>query len=126
MDIEELLSRDPRYRPEAYAFIEEALRYTQKMLGKKGHVSGQQLCEGCRRLALKLYGRLAQTVLNSWGLYTTDDFGNIVYNLIDAGMMSKTEEDSLDDFHAVFDFADLTRNYRFPRPKPSTHHREER
>ncbi|MEO0074264.1 MAG: Minf_1886 family protein, partial [candidate division WOR-3 bacterium] len=86
MEIEEIISRDPRYRLEAYAFVQEALRYTQKALGKKGHVSGQELCNGCRRLAIKLYGRLAKTVLNSWGLYATDDFGNVVYNLIAAGL----------------------------------------
>lgn len=126
MHIEEIIARDPRYRPEAYAFLQQALHYTQKLLGRQGHVSGQQLCEGCRRFALKLYGRLAKTVLNSWGLYTTDDFGNVVYNLIGAGVMSKTEEDSINDFHAVFDFEDLTRDYRFPRPRLSPRHTKER
>ena len=69
------------------------------------HVSGQQLCTGMRDLAVRRWGLLAGTVLRRWGIRSTLDFGRIVYALIDAGMMSRTPDDSLDDFKAVFDFS---------------------
>ncbi|MBM3314743.1 hypothetical protein FJY71_02720 [candidate division WOR-3 bacterium] len=115
MSIEDLVARDPRYRVEAYVFINDALAHSQRMVGRKGHVTGRELSAGCRRLALERYGRLARAVLNSWGLFTTDDFGNVVYNLIAAGLMSRTEEDSIDDFHDLFDLSTLTSAYRIPR-----------
>ncbi len=100
-------SPEPQFRAEAYAFVHEALAYAQKMLKRPGHVTGQELCAGARYLALERYGRLAKAVLNSWGVYTTDDFGTLVYRLIDAGLMSKTDSDSIDDFHSVYDFEEV-------------------
>jgi uncharacterized repeat protein (TIGR04138 family) len=68
------------------------------------HVSGQQLCLGVRDYALRQYGKLAKTVLGRWHIRSTDDFGRIVFAMIDAGLMKKTEEDELADFHDVFEF----------------------
>jgi uncharacterized repeat protein (TIGR04138 family) len=102
--LEELLARDPRYRVEAYLFIHAALPRAQQIAGKEKHVTGRELLEGIRQLALERYGLMAKAVLDSWGVRTTDDFGNIVFNLVNAGLLGKTDEDRIEDFHAVYDF----------------------
>lgn len=82
------------------------------------HVSGQQLCEAIRRYALDQYGLLAKHVLGQWGVCKTDDFGEIVFNLIDIGKMRRTEEDSREDFVDVFDFEEgLVNQFRFRAPE---------
>ena len=68
------------------------------------HVSGPELLEGVRRYALKEFGPMVMTVFDSWGLRSCEDIGNIVFNLIGAGIFGKTEEDSIDDFKGVYDF----------------------
>jgi uncharacterized repeat protein (TIGR04138 family) len=113
----ELLRRDRRYHRDAYFFIFEALRFAQEQLGIGGmpsseqgdsdeerHVTGQQLCEAIRQYAVQQYGMLAKNVLNEWGVRTTGDFGEIVFNLIDIGQMKKTETDRREDFDNVFEF----------------------
>jgi len=70
-------------------------------------VSGQQLCLGLRDFAIKQYGLLAKTLLSRWNIKSTEDFGHIVYAMVDAGLMRKNDDDSLDDFRGVFDFDDL-------------------
>ena len=123
--IAELLREDKRYAFEAYAFVFEALSYAHDVLGlgaegasepvgdapepdedpgPKRHVSGQELCEAARQFALKQYGYMAQTVLNSWGIRATGDIGEIVFNLIRIGQMRKTANDRREDFDDVFDF----------------------
>jgi len=84
--------------------VTEALPYTVQRSGRTGHVSGRELCEGLREYALKAFGRLARSVLTSWGIHRSDDIGEIVFNLIDAGLLRKTDEDRREDFHDVFDF----------------------
>ncbi len=113
----ELLQRDQRYKLQAYQFIRDALTYAQDVLripdqnrarGLTGesarHMTGQQLCEACRRYALEQYGMLAKMVLNSWGVYSTSDFGEIVYNLIAINQMRKSDNDRREDFDDVFVF----------------------
>ncbi|MFI4917431.1 MAG: Minf_1886 family protein [Phycisphaerales bacterium JB060] len=68
------------------------------------HVSGQELCLGLRSLAVEKYGLLARTVLRGWGLSTTEDFGKIVYAMVDTGLLRTSENDSLDDFRGVYEF----------------------
>ena len=110
------------YPPEAYAFIQQGLSFTvQKLHGKvkdpkaNRHVSGPDLCEGLRELALSQWGRLARTVLRRWNITTTADFGRIVFAMVEAGLMQKTEEDSLEDFRNVFDFRTALENeYQIP------------
>lgn len=96
---------------EAFIFLHEGLAYTvhaihgqRKSPEQNMHVSGQQLCEGLRDFAVMKYGMLAGTVMRRWGVNCTLDFGKMVYSLIDAGLMSKTEADSLDDFRNAYDF----------------------
>jgi uncharacterized repeat protein (TIGR04138 family) len=129
----ELLRKDRRYKLDAYVFVFEALKYAQDHLGpgeeksaegeakrrrkprpgNERHLTGQELCEAIRRYALEQYGYLAKTVFNSWGVFSTRDFGEIVFRLIEIGQMKKTKEDKLSDFDDVFDFdADLTNAYQ--------------
>lgn len=126
----ELLREDKRYRFDAYVFVFEALSYAQNVLGlgaespsepvdvpgaepsqepdepegPQQHVSGPELCEAIRQFALKQYGYMAKTVLNSWGVRSTGDFGEIVFNLIRIGRMRKTADDRREDFEGVYDF----------------------
>jgi uncharacterized repeat protein (TIGR04138 family) len=72
--------------------------------GPQRHVTGQELCEAIRRYALDQYGLMAKTVLNSWGVHETGDFGEIVFNLIRVGRMRKTPHDRREDFDNVYDF----------------------
>jgi uncharacterized repeat protein (TIGR04138 family) len=115
----ELLNRDQRYKLPAYQFIRDALTFAQEVLripelnraqGLSGeaarHMTGQQLCEACRRYALEQYGMLAKIVLNNWGIFNTGDFGEIVYNLIAINQMRRSESDRREDFDDVFNFDD--------------------
>jgi uncharacterized repeat protein (TIGR04138 family) len=106
--------RHTRYPVEAFVFVQKGLDYTVKQLHGEPrpgddpagrHVPGRQLCLGLRDFALLQYGSLARTVLNHWQVRTSEDFGRIVYAMIDAGLMSKTDSDSLEDFVGVYDFS---------------------
>lgn len=111
----EVVNADPRYAYEAYDFVFHAIGHAQRLTGRetpregesiqpRHHVTGVELLEGIRQLALDEFGALAKTVLAAWGVHQTDDWGNIVFNLIDHGLMSKTNDDSRDNFHNVYDF----------------------
>jgi uncharacterized repeat protein (TIGR04138 family) len=83
------------------------------------HVSGQQLCEAARLYGLQQYGYLAPKVLATWGIRATDDFGEIVFNMIDIGQMRKTKADRREDFQGVYEFAEaFTRDLAFVVPDP--------
>jgi uncharacterized repeat protein (TIGR04138 family) len=126
-DLAGVLARDPRYPIQAYGFVLESLEYTKRSLKKRvqtrsrtrgkafsaaRHVSGRELCEGARRLALEHYGLMALAVLNLWGIRSTSDLGEIVFNLIASGDLEKTPNDSRSDFDHVFDFETaLRRDY---------------
>lgn len=102
--VEEILRRDRRYDRDAYAMVSQALTYTVEKKGKKGHVTGRELCEGLRDLALEQFGRLARAVLESWGIRSSGDIGEVVFNMVDAGLLRKTDEDRREDFAGVLDF----------------------
>jgi uncharacterized repeat protein (TIGR04138 family) len=105
---------DPRFDRQAYKFVCDGLDHAVKELKKKDaarakisrHVSGQELSQGLRAYALDQFGPLTKTVLNSWGMHETIHFGDIVYNLIEYNMFSKTESDRREDFLDVFNFDD--------------------
>ena len=99
-----LLRRNPRYAREAYEFVNEALRAAHVRAGREGHVTGRELLAAFRDLAREEFGPLARTVVESWNVRTTEDVGHIVFLCVEAGEMGKTDEDSLDDFRAAFDF----------------------
>ena len=107
-----LAKNDGRYDIRAFQFLFEALKYAQELYGKDSeseneierHVTGQEMCEGIRRFALEQFGYMAKAVFEGWGIYRTDDFGEIVYLLIQNRLMAKTESDSIEDFHRIYDF----------------------
>ena len=107
LELERLVRDDPRYSIEAYIFLMNALEFTLATLGREGHVSGTELLEGVRRLAKERFGPTAKMVFEHWGVKKTDDFGEIVFNLIGAGILGKTEQDSIDDFKGVYDFGEV-------------------
>ena len=100
----EICRKDDRYKEDAYEFLMQGLYFTQSRLKRQGHIRGAELVEGLRDLAVEKYGPMAKTVLHHWGIRQTRDFGNIVFNMIDKKILSKTEEDSIDDFNEVYDF----------------------
>lgn len=102
--IEKILVRHSQYKLEAYHFLLAALHHTVSQLKKPRHVSGKELLEGIRDYALEQYGPLARTVLSYWGVHETVDFGHIVFALVEAGILRKQPEDTIQDFEKVFDF----------------------
>jgi uncharacterized repeat protein (TIGR04138 family) len=102
--VDEICLQDKRYKPDAYEFVLQGLGFTQKKLKKTAHVTGVQLAGGLRDYAINQYGALAARVLSHWGISQTQDFGNIVFNLIGKKILSRNKEDSLLDFDAVYDF----------------------
>jgi uncharacterized repeat protein (TIGR04138 family) len=98
------------YHSNAYQFVFAALRHAQEKLGRDrsdhntGHVSARELVEGIRELAPQHFGLMTISVFADWGVHATEDFGKIVFELIEGGEMRKTENDHLEDFVDVFDF----------------------
>jgi len=109
-----------KYHPDAYRFVDQALRFTQRHLGRtpeaveneqeqdfdeeSAHISGPELLDGIRELAIQEFGLLTIPVLRHWGVRSTDDFGRIVFDFIERGAMRKTDRDQLTDFFDVYDF----------------------
>ena len=115
-----ICARDRRYAPEAFLFLHDGLMSTLKQVQEKEkkprQITGAELSEGLRKHALDQFGPLALTVLGRWGVRTTRDFGEIVFLLLEAGLLGKTEEDKVEDFDHVYDF---DKALRAPfRPKP--------
>lgn len=102
--IAKVLERDTRYDVEAYSFVLSALHYTLRKLGEHRHISGKELLEGIREYALREYGPMARTVLEHWGVRNTMDFGEIVFNLVDVGLVKRRPSDSKEEFRNVYDF----------------------
>ena len=99
-----VLTKDKRYNSESYSFVMASLDHTTKNLKRKGHVTGQELLDGIKEYALEQFGPMARTVLEHWGITTTNDFGEIVFNMISAGILGKSENDSKTDFNNRFNF----------------------
>jgi len=102
--VEEIYVKDSRYKPDAYEFVMQSLYFTQKKMKKEGHLSGKELLHGIRDFACEQFGPMTKTVLEHWGITKTDDFGNIVFNMVEKKVLSKTEEDRISDFKDVYDF----------------------
>ncbi len=129
LNFDEVLQRitrqDRRYHREAYLLLREALDYTQKRLGESKrseprHVSGQELLAGIRDYVLEQYGPMAKMVLHEWGIRSCEDFGEMVFNMVDHGLLSKTESDSRNDFKGGFDFDEAFSKPFRPRTQPGT------
>jgi uncharacterized repeat protein (TIGR04138 family) len=120
--LKQILAKDPRYPLNAYLFVREALDHTQKIIGKQAkgglrHVTGQELLAGIRELALEQFGPMAMTVFEEWGIHSCQDFGEIVFNLVDHRVLARTEQDSRADFQNGYDFYEAFRKPFLPSNK---------
>lgn len=121
----QILKKDSRYPLEAYLFVRESLAYASDCLEldyyesvasseccnrHERHLTGQQLCEAIRQYALKQFGYMAKIVLKNWGIHNTRCFGDIVYNMIQGGIMKKSEYDQRCHFDDVYQFEDVFQN----------------
>jgi uncharacterized repeat protein (TIGR04138 family) len=98
--------REPRYHEHAYLFVLSALEFSQTRLAERRHITGNELVVACRDLARQRYGVMARMVLDYWGIVSTADFGDIVFTLVDLGLLLSQPTDTRDDFADVFDFGD--------------------
>ncbi len=120
--IETVVKRDPRYHRDAYDFLREALDHTQRKVVKEikkaiRHVSGQELLAGIREYALAQYGPMTLAVFNEWGVHSCEDFGEMVFNMVESGILSKTPTDSREDFKGGYDFQKTFRDPFLPSSK---------
>ena len=99
-----LTESDARYKEDAYEFVLDALTFTQKKFKRNRHVSGKELLEGIKLLLMERFGPMTLSVLRHWGVESTEDFGNVVFNLIEKRVLSKTEDDNIESFKDVYDF----------------------
>lgn len=104
--LKNLAKEDTRYTVESYKFLLHCLGAVQQAQEKR-HVSGQDLCVAFRDFGCYQFGLMARTVFDCWGIRKTEDIGNLVYNLIGAGIMRKQKSDKKGDFKNVFDFNEL-------------------
>jgi uncharacterized repeat protein (TIGR04138 family) len=102
--MDRLRERHPRYHETAYLFILSALHHVLERLPEPRHVSGRELADGVREVAIARFGPMARTVLAHWGIEGTADVGQVVFALVDAGILLKQDEDSPRDFDALYDF----------------------
>ena len=117
--LEIITAKDTRYHRDAYLFMREALEFTQHQIrsGKRehaGHVTGTELLDGIRRYALDQFGPMAITVLSEWGVNRCEDFGELVFLMVEHNLLSKTENDSREDFQGGYTFEDAFRKPFLP------------
>jgi len=102
---DKMIARDPRYPEPAYLFVQRGLAAAQqKNPNARGHVSGADLLASLRELAVKQFGGRAKATLNGWGIHQCEDFGEIVFNLVGAGLLAKNDTDTIADFEGGYDF----------------------
>lgn len=121
---EKAVRRDGRYPPEAFEFLQRGLELATRIkhgapppagpAAPQRHVTGQELCQALRVLAIRQWGPLAREVLRRWNIHATRDFGQMVYLMIEVGLMGKQESDDLSDFDDVYDFAIAFGDYEIP------------
>ncbi len=128
LQLHSIVEKDPRYRLNAYYYVLETLDFARSQLGmgcsagqlpsrqRPGdeekdepdsnlqHITGAELCEAIRIRARWMFGYMAKTVFNQWGVYTTDDFGEIIFNMVDAGKVRTAPGDKKEDFAGIYDF----------------------
>lgn len=104
--MDQIRLREQRFDERAYLFVLAALEHSQARLTERRHITGPELANACRDLALHRFGVMARLVLEQWGVRSTMDIGDIVFTLVDLGLLISQPQDSRDDFFGVFDFAD--------------------
>ncbi len=136
--LDQIVQNDPRYQRDAYIFVREALDHTQRLVnkaaktekgekadsrhvsgddlaeGKVRHVSGQELLAGIRAYALEQYGPMTLTLLNEWGIRQCEDFGELVFNMVENHLLAKTKKDSREDFKGGYAFDEAFRQPYLP------------
>src|SRR5256885_16034752 len=103
----ELRKRDGKYNERAYVFVLAALEFAQTRLPARRHLNGGEVAWACRDFALEQFGVLAAAGLTHWGIQATEDFGQIVFLLIDVGLLARPPTAKLEDFEHVYDLADV-------------------
>lgn len=120
--VKRIMLKDDRYHPDSYEFVNDAVIYTVKMFeskrasGESRHVTGQELLMGIIEYAIKKFGPLAYEVFCEWGIKDGMSIGNIVFNMLEYGLLSKTDRDSIEDFKFPIDFE---KNLKTPFMAPS-------
>ena len=109
--LDQLQERNPRFHAKAYFFVLAALHSVIHALEQPRHISGRELAEAVRGLALDRYGPMARSVLEHWGIHTTEDVGCVVFALVEQGILVKQDEDRREDFIDVLDFEEAFENY---------------
>jgi uncharacterized repeat protein (TIGR04138 family) len=109
--LEKIFANDSRYHREAYIFLRDALEATLKRRKKarkdaSGHVAASELLDGFRLHGLQEFGPMAITVFDYWGVHSSEDIGNMVFNLVQVGIFGKTDEDTPEAFREGYDFAE--------------------
>ena len=131
--LEQIPAKELRYPRDAYLFLKDALDYTRKALGREGrlqrqpkrtvikeqHMTGQELLEGIRELALQTYGPMTITVFEEWGILSCQDFGEMVFILVEHRLLKKTEQDSRADFEKGYDFREAFQKPYVPESRIS-------
>ncbi len=120
--LHQLVARDKRYPIEAYMFVRDALAFAADSMelsnqyhhdsqlmesAEEHHLTGQELCESIREFAINQFGYMARIVLKNWGVDSTSCFGDLVYNMIDIGLMKKSSQDRRSHFDEVYEFEDV-------------------
>jgi len=99
--------KEPRFDEQAYLFVLAGLELCQQRLPERRHITGPELAVACRDLALQRYGVIARMVLEHWGLRSTEDIGDVVFTLVELGLLMSQPQDSKEDFVGVYDFAEV-------------------
>ena len=120
--LNKMVEQNPSYHRDAYLFLREALEFTQKAVGKTNknqvrHITGQELLNGIREYALAIYGPMAGTVLEEWGITSCEDFGRMVFLMVENNLLRKTEEDRPEDFKNGYSFEEAFRKPFLPSAK---------
>jgi uncharacterized repeat protein (TIGR04138 family) len=102
--MDQIRLKEPRFHERGYLFVLAALEFCQTRLPERRHITGAQLAESVRDLALERFGVLARAVLEHWGIRSTEDIGDVVFAMVDSGLLVSQATDSRDDFAGVFDF----------------------
>ncbi len=120
--LDKIIEKDPVFHREAYLFLREGLDYAQKKIGKANkheirHITGKELLDGLREYGVSMYGPLTATVLKEWGVTRCEDFGEMVFKMVENGLLSKTERDTMEDFKGGYNFFDAFNKPFLPTAK---------
>ena len=104
LKIKKLLDKDSRYTLKAYLFVNECLAFAIEAAEEKRHISGFELLHAMKFLALEKYGNMARMVLENWGIYSSEDVGEIVFNLVEENILARQDDDERSDFYNAMNF----------------------